>query len=221
MLVTAEKIKEQVLKTGEMLVHGGLVTGTSGNISARVPGERLFVITPSGIPYDQMKINDLVLVDDSGNTVDGERRPTTEWRMHLAIYGARADVEAVVHTHSVFASALAVAGKTLPPILEDMAQLVGGEVPLAGYARAGTDKLAAVAAEALGRYNAVLLANHGLAGVGRDVDEAYQVCLVVEKAARVYAWASLLGNVKPIAPEDVMVLRSSFINDYGQPGNKV
>lgn len=218
MSVAVEKIKEQILKTGAMMAAGGLVTGTWGNISARVPGEPLYVITPSGIPYDRLEKTDLVLVDGSGHIIEGERRPSTELKLHMAIYNARKDAAAIVHTHSVFASALAVAGKALPPILEDMVQLVGGEVPVARYARAGTANLAAAAVEAIGTRNAVLLANHGLVGVGRDLAEAFQVCLVVEKSAKVFAWASVLGRVEPIPPGEVQSLRQLFLTSYGQPG---
>lgn len=220
MSVAAERIKEQILKTGSMMAAGGLVTGTWGNISARIPGERLYVVTPSGIPYDRIRKTDLVVVDGSGCVVEGERRPSTELKVHLALYNARRDAAAVVHTHSVFACALAVAGRPLPPILEEMVQLVGGEVPVARYARAGTVDLAAAAVEALGAGNAVLLANHGLVGLGRDVAEAYQVCVVVEKAARVFAWASVMGGVNTIAPEEVDSLRQLFLHHYGQPGEK-
>lgn len=217
MSVAVEKTKEQVLKMGSKMACAGLVTGTWGNISARVPGENLYVITPSGIPYDVCRMMDMVVVDDGGRVVDGERRPSTELQMHLAIYNARADVGAIMHTHSEYASALAVAGKPLPPILEDLVQLVGGEVPVARYARAGTAGLAGAVVEALGSSNAVLLANHGLVGLGRTVDEAFGVCMVVEKSARVYTWATLLGRVNIIPPDEVAALREAFLTSYGQP----
>ncbi len=220
MTVAVEKTKEQVLKIAARMASAGLVTGAWGNVSARVPGEHLYVITPSGIPYDAMDKMDLVVVDGGGQVMEGERRPSTEIKLHLAIYRARDDAGAVMHTHSVFASALAVAGKPLPPVLEDQVQLAGGEVPVARYARAGTGNLAAAAVEALGQANAVLLANHGLVGLGRSVEEAYQVCLVVEKAAQVYAWASLLGGAAVIPPDEVRALREMFLTSYGQPGRQ-
>lgn len=136
--------------------------------------------------------------------------------LHRAIYSAYAHAGAIVHTHSIYASALAVAGKNLPPILEDQVQLVGGAVPVTRYARAGTADLADAAVAALGQGNAVLLANHGLVGLGRTVEEAYQVCQVVEKAAQVYTFAKLIGHVAVIPPGDVAVLRESFLTSYGQ-----
>ncbi|SFR01122.1 class II aldolase/adducin family protein [Desulfoscipio geothermicus] len=217
MSVTAEKVKEQVLKTGLRMAGSGLVAGTWGNITARVPGEHIFVVTPSGIPYDAMSKTDLVVVDGGGRVIEGERRPSTELKLHLAVYNARPDAGAIVHTHSVYASALAVAGKPLPPILEDQVQLAGDEVPVARYARAGTSNLAAVAVEALGQNNAVLLANHGLVGIGRTVEEAFTVCQVVEKAARVYTLAELLGRAAIIPPGEVVALRDAYLTAYGQP----
>jgi len=221
MSLAMEIMREQIQKTGGMMAASGLVTGTWGNISARVPDEPFYVVTPSGIPYDRIKKQDLVVVDGSGHVINSERRPSSELKMHLSIYNAREDVGAVVHTHSTYACALAVAGKPLPPILEEMVQLVGGAVPVARYARAGTASLAAAAVEALGKSNAVLLANHGLVGMGRDVAEAYQVCLVVEKAAQVYAWASMMGRVETIAPEEVQNLRHMYLHEYGQPKEKI
>ncbi|HBX22379.1 MAG TPA: class II aldolase/adducin family protein [Desulfotomaculum sp.] len=217
MSLAVEIMREQIQTTGGLMAASGLVTGTSGNISARVPGEHFYVVTPSGIPYDKIKKQDLVVVDGSGHVISSERRPSTELKMHLAIYNAREDIGAIVHTHSTYACALAVAGKSLPPILEEMVQLVGGAVPVARYARAGTVHLAAAAVEVLGASNAVLLANHGLVGMGRDLDEAYQVCLVVEKAAQVYAMAAMMGRVEVISPEDVQTLRHQFLHEYGQP----
>jgi len=159
------------------------------------------------------------VVQPDGTAIDGDRRPSTELRLHLAIYETRRDVSAIMHTHSIYACALAVTGKPLPPILEDQVQLAGGEVPVTRYARAGTSGLAEAAVEVLGRGNAVLLANHGLVGMGRTVEEAFQVCLVVEKAAQVYAWASMMGQTLVIPPGEVAELRKSFLTSYGQKKN--
>lgn len=221
MSLAVEIVREQIQTTGGMIAAAGLVTGSWGNISARVPDEPFFVITPSGIPYDRIKKQDLVVVDGSGCSINSGRRPSSELKLHLSIYNAREDAGAIVHTHSTYACALAVAGEPLPPILEEMAQLVGGGVPVARYARAGTSSLAAAAVEALGQSNAVLLANHGLVGLGRDVNEAYQVCLVVERAAHVYAWALMMGRADAIDPEEVQTLRDMYLHDYGQPKEKV
>ncbi|SHE53213.1 L-fuculose-phosphate aldolase [Desulfofundulus australicus DSM 11792] len=214
MTVAVEKYKEQVYKMSLRMATSGLVTGSWGNISARVPREELVVITPSGIPYANLQARDMVVLDLDGRVVEGEKRPSTEFMLHLAIYHARPDVYAVMHTHSVFASALAVARKPIPPILEDLAQTVGNGVAVASYARAGTEELARAAVEALGDRGAVLLANHGVVGVGRNLEEAFMVCQIVEKSAKVYVWADLVGQPAILPAEEVEALRSSYLQGY-------
>ncbi|MQL51720.1 class II aldolase/adducin family protein [Desulfofundulus thermobenzoicus] len=216
MSVATEKYKEQVYKMGLRMGTSGLVTGTWGNISARVPRENLVVISPSGIPYATLQPRDMVVLDMEGRVVEGERKPSTEYRLHLGIYNARPDVQAIMHTHSVFASALAVARKPIPPILEDLAQMVGNGVAVARYARAGTEELARAAVEALENRGAVLLANHGVVGVGRNLEEAFMVCQVVEKSAKVYVWADLVGQPAVLPLEEVEVLRDCYLNSYSQ-----
>ncbi|MBC7324008.1 MAG: class II aldolase/adducin family protein, partial [Moorella sp. (in: Bacteria)] len=140
----------------------------------------------------------------------------SEYMLHQAIYRARPEVNAVMHTHSIYASALAVTRKPVPPILEDLVQMVGGGVPVAPYARAGTPELARVAAETLGSLGAVLLANHGVVGVGRTLEEAFIVCQIVEKAACVYIWACLAGEAAALPPEEVKILRDHYLLSYGR-----
>lgn len=212
----AEAIKDRLLKVGARMAADGLVVGTWGNLSARLPGEDLFVITPSGMPYDVLVKTDLVLLDLAGRVIEGDRKPSTELLLHTAIYSACPRAGAIVHSHSIYASALAVARRALPPILEEQVQLVGGAVPLARYARAGTADLAAAAVQALGQSKAVLLANHGLVGVGSTLEEAYQVCLVVEKAARVYILAELIEQAAVIPPGEVAAIKKDFLTGYGQ-----
>lgn len=216
MSIAAEKVREQVARYGLRMASCGLVAGTWGNISARVPKEELFVVTPSGLPYTELAGKDMVVLNMRGEVVDGEHRPSSEYMLHCAIYQARPDVNAIMHTHSLYASALAVARKPIPPILEDLVQMVGGGVPIAPYARAGTPELAQVTAATLGSLGAVLLANHGAVGVGRTLEEALIVCQIVEKSACVYLWANLIGEAVPLAPEEVSSLREYYLLDYGQ-----
>ena len=220
MTVDAEinALMEQILLTGTGLAAAGLVTGSWGNISAWLTGKDKFLITPSGIPYEELTEKDLVLVSKEGTVVWGHRKPSTELLLHKAIYDSCPDVRAVVHSHSIYASSFAVAGKPLPPILEDQVQLVGREIPVAKYARAGTAALADCTAKVLREsgVQAVLLANHGLVAVGETVAQAYQVCQIVEKTAQIYIMASLIGTPNLIPDEDLAALRDSFRKDYGQ-----
>ncbi|MDD2498787.1 MAG: class II aldolase/adducin family protein [Desulfitobacteriaceae bacterium] len=208
--------KEQIIAARKKLVNSGLVLATWGNISCRVPRSSYFLITPSGMPYDQLKPEDLVLVGRNGQVVEGMRKPSKEVLMHLAIYTARADVQAVVHTHSPFASSFAVAREPIPVILEEMAQLIGGPVKVANYGLPGTEELAKFTVEALEQRNAVLLANHGVVAAGTSVNEALTIAFLVEKCAQVMLGAKALGVPYTMGSRETQRLRESFLKHYGQ-----
>ena len=195
----------------------GLVASTWGNVSARVPATALAVITPSGVEYEALDEGMLCVVNVStGALVDGLLRPSSELPMHLAIYRAREDVGGIVHTHSVYATAHSVLRVALPPIVEDLAQAVGGPVECAEHARAGTKDLADAVVRGLGDRGAVLMASHGLVGVGRAVDDALRVCLVVEQGARIYSAARALGEPVSLPPGEVHTLHREYQASYGQ-----
>lgn len=220
MSLLIEKAREQVARAGKEMLDAGLVTGSWGNISARVPKDDVLVITPSGLDYARLRPQDMVVVGMDGRVVEGDLRPSTELAMHLGICRARPDVEAIVHTHSPYACALAVARVPLPVILEELAQVVGGPVSVADYAPSGSEALARNAVRALAGVNAVLLANHGVVGVGRSVTEALQVCRVVERAACVYLMARLAGEPAILGPQETEALRRFYITAYGQRGRE-
>jgi L-fuculose-phosphate aldolase len=199
------------------MARSGLVASVWGNVSARVPRTSLALVTPSGVEYEELSEGMLGVVDvPSGTQVEGGLRPSSELAMHLAIYRAREDVLGIVHTHSIYASAHAVAHQNLPPVVEDAAQVVGGPVVCADYALPGTEGLARSAVRALGPRQAVLLANHGVVGVGPTAAEALRVCQLVEKAAQIHLLARLLGGAVPIATADVDALRQTYLTRYGQ-----
>lgn len=208
-------LKHRLLATGVALVREGLVRGVWGNASARTNAGHV-LITPSAMPYETLAAADLVTLDADGRHLDGFRKPSSERAMHLAIYRAKPDVFAIVHTHSVFASAFSVAKQGIPPIVEDVAQVVGGEVRLARYEHPGTAALGFAAVEALGERTAALLQNHGVVAVGPDLDEALRVAVIVEKAAQIAAVAKGLGAVHPLPTETVASLRDLYLNAYGQ-----
>jgi L-fuculose-phosphate aldolase len=208
---------QAVLETGKAMVDSGLVAGTWGNISVR-SGTDAFIITPSGMPYHDLTADDLVMVDLEGKVVQGRRKPSSEINLHKAIYRERRDIQGIVHTHSLYASAFAVTRKPLPPISEEMAQILGGEVRVAPYAPAGTVELADTAVKTLGNSAAVFLANHGLVGVGRTLGEAFLVCQIVEKGAHTYLLSQLMGKPYLLTDEDVFALRKNYVESYGQKG---
>lgn len=207
---------EEIIEAGHQLVRKGLVPGTWGNISARIPGTDTFLITPSGVPYTDLEPQDLVLVDLGGEVREGTLRPSSETPLHAAIYQKRPDVLGIVHTHSTYASVLAVNHLELPPVLDELAQLLGGTVRVAPYAPPGTGGLAAGAVAALERRSAAILANHGVVGVGRSPAEALLICQVVEKGAQVFLLAQLSGTPHVLSERAAVLLRRNFQENYGQ-----
>ncbi|MDM7999485.1 MAG: class II aldolase/adducin family protein [Dehalococcoidia bacterium] len=213
-----EAQKAEVLEVARKMEEKGLVLGTSGNVSQRCKereGRELVAITPSGRHYDTMKVEDIVLVDMEGNRVEGELAPSVETMLHIGIYRARKKVGAVVHTHAVYGSAIAVAGKEIPPLLDDQITYLGGEVKVAAYALPGSPELARNAVAALGPRNAVVLANHGTLAVGRNLREALNNCELLEKTAKVYILAMVLGSVTAVPPDMAELEKVFFAGLFG------
>ena len=199
--------RRAVLEAARRMAALGLVVGTSGNVSVRVDANsderELMAITPSGIEYDILNTEDILVTDMDIEPVEGDGVPSSEAMLHAEIYRHRADVGAVMHTHSAFATAVAVAGLDIPPIIDEMVLTVGGEVKVAEYAFPSSEALAANVREALGGRNAALVRNHGVVGVGADLREALKVCELVEHAAQVFVYARMLGGTTSL-PSDVL-----------------
>lgn len=214
---TTEQVKEQILEAAQEMYNRRLVASVWGNLSARIPGTDKIVVTPSGVDYQTLIADDLVVIDlETGDTLEGRLKPTSELQMHLAILRTRADVHAVMHTHSIYASACSAAHKEIPPLVEDIAQVVGGPVSVARYALPGTVELGANCVKSLGKKNAVLLANHGVVGVGEDIMDALRVCTIVEKGAHIFAIAKTIGTPVLLSLDDVEYLHDAYRNHYGQ-----
>ncbi|MEJ2739760.1 MAG: class II aldolase/adducin family protein [Dehalococcoidia bacterium] len=206
--------KRQVLEASLKMLDKGLVIGTSGNMSLRLSsegGQDLLAITPNRRYYDLISVDDIQVIDFEAEPVEGDLVPSVETMLHIAIYQARKNINAVVHTHSVFASALAVAGMEIPAILDDQITFIGGEVKLARYALPGSQEMVDNALAALGKANAVLLANHGVLGIGRTMRDALTVCELVEKSAKIYISALTLGKVNPV-PAEALEVQQAFFN---------
>ncbi len=204
------EIRCDVLQAAQALLTLGLTVGNSGNVSARVPdADRLLLtITPHGCYYDTLTPQDIVVVDQEGEAVAGDGIPSSELLLHAAVYQARPDVGAVIHTHAPMSSAAAVVGRPIPPILEDQVIYLGGEIQVAPYAITGSLELARAALDALGERNACLLANHGALSVGRDLRAALCACQYLEKLAQVFlfaGWSGQMNVLPPKAIEAVMV----------------
>lgn len=208
--------RRQVLAAAREISETGLVIGTWGNVSIRCQGQNLMIITPSGMNYGALAMEDMVLVNGDLQILEGNFKPSTEVVLHMGVYKNRPDVQAIVHTHSLYAAAFAAAGKSLPVILEEMAQMVGHEVTVAEYGLCGSDALAINVINALGQdRQAVLLAHHGLITVGSSMDHALKRAHIIEKTSQVYLLAQALGGVKQIPEQDINSLHESFKN-YGQ-----
>ncbi len=210
--------KEIIIACREM-VEKNLVIGTWGNISVRLPDEpTAFLITPSGLDYFATKTEDLVIVDLEGNILAGHRKCSSEVQLHRLIYKNRKDIKAILHNHSPYASTLCAAQKPIPALAEDLVQIVGGGVDVTPYV-AGRNhlQLGKAACRALGPEKfALLLANHGPVACGRSLQEAMVIALIVEKAAKMYLWAQLVGGAKEIPTKDIQKEREHFLYKYGQ-----
>ncbi|OIP28257.1 MAG: class II aldolase [Chloroflexi bacterium CG15_BIG_FIL_POST_REV_8_21_14_020_46_15] len=204
------KLKMEIVEAGKRMLHKGLVIGASGNISIRISGEDKIVITPSQIKYDKIGVNDIVVVDFKKNVLEGDRSPSVETGMHIGVYETRPDVGAIVHTHSVYASAIASLGKTIPPFLDDIVLMLGGEIEVAEYGMPGSKELAENAVRALGKKNAVLLANHGSLSCGKNLEGAFVNAELVERVAKIFILSSLLGKPKNLPQEVVQLEQQIF-----------
>jgi len=206
--------REQLVEYGRKLIRSGLTTGSGGNLSVYDRQQGLIAITPSGIEYDQLESADIVILDGHGSRVAGERKPSSELNFHLAIYAARADVSAVVHTHSVYATTLACMHWEIPAV-HYLVAFSGDKVPLAPYATFGSPELANNLVNALADFNAVLLANHGLVGVGGSLDGAFNVAEEIELVARIYYQTKTLGQPVLVEGAEMARVKDKFA-DYGQ-----
>lgn len=206
-------LREEIVTRTRALDAAGLVPNKSGNVSART--ERGFLITPAGVPYAETKPGQLVELTLAGEARPSSERPSSEWRMHAAIYAARPEVEAIVHTHSPRATALACAGRGIPPF-HYMIALAGGDIRCTRYCTFGTAELAASAVEGLEGRRAVLLGNHGVMAVGASLREAYAVATEVENLAGEYL-DLLAAGLEPqlLEPAELQRVIAKF-TDYGR-----
>lgn len=187
----------------------GLVVAKEGNVSARIPGEEKIAITPSQIPYDEMKLDDILIVGFDEKVLLGKPEPSIETKMHIAVYKARSDVGGVIHTHSPFASALSCVGGKIPPLLDEQTIFLGGDISTTPYALSGTDEIGANAAQALSERDGTMLSNHGTICCGKNLDEALRNAILLEKLAMIYITAKTIGEIIPI-PAKVAELQNQY-----------
>lgn len=201
----------------ELPAHG-LVVWTSGNVSARVPGTDMLVIKPSGLGYDALTPESMVLCDLYGGVLEGRLKPSSDTAAHAFIYRSMPDVGGVVHTHSPYATAWAAAGRAIPCVLTAMADEFGGEIPIAPFALIGDAGIGELVVKALTGHNstAVLLKNHGVFTIGASARDAVKAAVMCEDAARTVAIAESLGQPDVIPLDDIESLHARYQNVYGQ-----
>jgi ribulose-5-phosphate 4-epimerase/fuculose-1-phosphate aldolase len=214
-----EQQRRELCEVCVEMYRRGLVSAYSGNASLRLEGpgrEGLLLVTPTHHPYYRLQPEELVVVNLDGEPVgENSLKSSSEIRLHLEIYKQRDDVGAVAHTHSIYASAAAVAGREIPPIIDEMIFTLGGSVRISDYAFPGTHELALVAARALGNRNAALLRNHGVVGVGPDIWEALEVCDLVERLAQIFVLSQGFGpgGANPLSPDIIELEQQLFQKD--------
>jgi len=185
-----ETIKHQVVQTSQDLVSKGYLMATGGNISIRVPGREEFVITPSNYDYMKMTLDDVCVLDFELNLLDGNRKPSVESAMHGAIYEVRGDVNAVIHTHQVYASALTLIKEPIPSLFDEQVRFLGRSVEIIPYAPSGTGMLRnTIAKHVQNHNNAYMMQNHGALIFGHDMERAVHNVEILEKCALSYLLA--------------------------------
>ncbi len=214
-----ESIKKEIIEGGLRLVKEGLVARTWGNISIRVD-DTYMLITPSGRTYETLTEADIVLVNYHTSKYEGEIKPSSEKELHCEIYRTRSKINAVIHTHQMNASTVATARREVPPILDDMAQIIGPTVRVAPYALPSTKKITKKTVKALKGRNAALMANHGAVCVGRNLNEAFVVCQVLEKACKAFIEAEFLGGAKSINKFEAHLMHQIYIRKYSRQEDK-
>ena len=211
-----EKLKEELVQLHLELPKNNLVVWTGGNVSARDQETGLIVIKASGIRYEEMLPEHMVVIDLEGRLVEGDYKPSSDVYSHLYIYNHRPDVGGVVHTHSTYATAFAAVNKPIPVVLTAIADEFGGPIPCGGFALIGDDAIGKVVVESIGKSPAVLLKNHGVFTIGKNAKAAVKAAVMTEDNAKTVWLAMQIGTPDEIPADDVEKLHHRYTSVYGQ-----
>jgi L-ribulose-5-phosphate 4-epimerase len=211
-----KEVREEVWQLHLELPKNGLVIWTGGNLSARDAETGYVVIKPSGVRYEHLRPEHLVIIDLDGKVIEGHLKPSSDTASHLYIYRHRPDVHGIVHTHSRYATAFAALGQSIPVCLTAIADEFGGAIPCAGFALIGGEEIGQAVINTIGNCPAVLLKNHGVFTLGKSPEAAVKAAIMVEDVAHTVWLALQLGQPDEISAEDVMKLHHRYTHVYGQ-----
>jgi L-ribulose-5-phosphate 4-epimerase len=211
-----KNLKKEVYQAHLKLWENRLVMWTSGNISGRDPKTDYVVIKPSGVSYDKLSPDHLVVVDLNGNTIEGNLKPSVDMATHLYVYKHMPEVMSVIHTHSTYASAFAVIGKPIPVCLTAMADFFGGDIPVGELVLIGEEEIGKEIVNKIGDSKAIIMKNHGPFTIGTNVDEALKAAIFLEETAKILIMSKILGEAQSIPGSMVNILHKNYIEKYGQ-----
>ena len=211
-----ENLKKEVYQAHLKLWENRLVMWTSGNVSGRDPKTDLVVIKPSGVSYDKLLPDNLVVVDLNGNVIEGNLKPSVDMATHLYVYKHMPDVMSVIHTHSTYASAFAAIGKPIPVCLTAMADFFGRDIPVGELVLIGEEEIGKEIVRKIGNSKAIIMKNHGPFTIGASVDDALKAAIFLEEAAKVLIMSKILGEPQPIPGFMVKILHKNYNEKYGQ-----
>ncbi len=210
--------KKLIIESGVKMIDGGYTVETWGNISCRDPETGKIYITPSGMDYSLLTEDDVVVVDIDGNVTEGKRRPSIETGLHCGVYRARADVNAVIHTHPIYSTVFSCMGEDIPMLIDEAAQCFGDVCRVAEYALPGSRELADNCVKTLGETsNCCLLKSHGAVCLGADMKCAFRAVKVLEVTAQIYQLIRACGgSYQPISKENIEKMQYFVAHLYGQ-----
>ena len=211
-----ENLKKEVYQAHIKLWENKLVMWTSGNVSGRDPKTDLVVIKPSGVSYDKLLPDNLVVVDLNGNVIEGDLKPSVDMATHLYVYKHIPEIMSVIHTHSTYASAFAAVGKPIPVCLTAMADFFGCDIPVGELVLIGEEEIGKEIVRKIGNSKAIIMKNHGPFTIGTSVNEALQAAIFLEEGAKVLIMSRILGEPQSIPESIVNKLHKNYIEKYGQ-----
>lgn len=210
-----KKEKELLCRYGLKLMEAKLTPGTSGNLSIFDPESKTVLITPSGVPYTDLKPEQIVEMDLDANVLSGDYKPSSEYHLHTLMYKNKPEARAIIHAHSFYSTALGILNQSLKAVHYVIAEAGTGEVPLAPYKLMGTKELAEACVESIGNSRAVLMKNHGITVYGKDLSDAFSVLRNCEWCAKLQLTCQSIGPISYLSNEEIDDVLEAF-KDYGQ-----